>query len=135
MTKQSELKDVQPIRSLEKIDDMKWSLKKWCSERDYILFLLGINYGLRVGDLLKIKIMQNKGQQVVLLREGNTCYRLIIILGNIYDEFLTYVQPLGACEWVFPNRKGDGPITHVQACRQLNKSAQMDDMSDGIGTH
>ena len=54
MTKQSEIKDVQPIRSLEKIEDMKWSLKKWCSERDYILFLLGINSGLRVGDLLLI---------------------------------------------------------------------------------
>lgn len=34
--------DVQLIRSLEKLEDMKWSLKRYCSERDYILFLLGI---------------------------------------------------------------------------------------------
>ena len=59
--KQQEMKDVQPIRSLEKIEDMKWSLKKWCSERDYILFLLGINSGLRVGDLLKIKTIEIQG--------------------------------------------------------------------------
>ena len=31
--KQHEIKDVQPIRSLERIEDMKWSLKRWCGER------------------------------------------------------------------------------------------------------
>ncbi len=54
-SKKDEIKDVQPIRSLEQLNDMKWSLKKWCSERDYIMFLLGINTGLRVSDLLKLK--------------------------------------------------------------------------------
>lgn len=32
--KKDEIKDVQPIRSLEKLNDMKWSLKRHCSERD-----------------------------------------------------------------------------------------------------
>ncbi|TAA65587.1 site-specific integrase, partial [Planomicrobium okeanokoites] len=72
MTKQSEIKDVQPIRSLDRIEDMKWSLKKWCGERDYILFLLGINSGLRVGDLLKIKVSEIQDKQVASLREGKT---------------------------------------------------------------
>jgi hypothetical protein len=42
-SKKDEMKDVQPIRNYEKINDMKWSLKRFCGERDYILFLLGIN--------------------------------------------------------------------------------------------
>ena len=34
--------DVQPIRDLQQLEDMKWALKRFCGERDYILFLLGI---------------------------------------------------------------------------------------------
>lgn len=135
MAKQSEIKDVQPIRSLDRIEDMKWSLKKWCGERDYMLFLLGINSGLRVGDLLKIKVSEIQGKQVVSLREGKTGKRRTIHLGNIYAELNTYINSLEASEWLFPSRKGDGPITRVQAYRQLNKAAQMVDMPDGIGTH
>ncbi len=55
MNKKSHLIDVQPIRSKEQIEDMKWSLKRHCSKRDYILFLIGINTGLRISDLLQIE--------------------------------------------------------------------------------
>lgn len=135
MSKQHEMKDVQPIRSLEKIEDMKWSLKKWCGERDYILFLLGINSGLRVGDLLKIKTSEIQGKKVVSLREGKTGKRRTIHLGNIYEELDAYIRTLEGAEWLFPSRKGNGPITRVQAYRQLQKAAQMVDISVGIGTH
>ena len=135
MNKQHEIKDVQPIRSLDRIKDMKWSLKKWCGDRDYVLFLLGINSGLRVGDLLKIKVSEIQGKKVVSLREGKTGKRRTIHLGNIYDELNAYIDTLNITEWLFPSRKGTGPITRVQAYRQLNKAAQMVDMPDGIGTH
>ena len=135
MTKQNEIKDVQPIRSLDRIEDMKWSLKKWCGERDYILFLLGINSGLRVGDLLNIKTSEIQGKKVVSLREGKTGKRRTIHLGNIYDELNAYIGMLNGTEWLFPSRKGQNPITRVQTYRQLNKAAQMVDMPDGIGTH
>jgi hypothetical protein len=60
MNKKPHLIDVQPIRSKEQIKDMKWALKRHCSERDYILFLIGINTGLRVGGLLKIERQTRK---------------------------------------------------------------------------
>jgi hypothetical protein len=34
---------------------------------------------------------------------------------------------------VQPCRKGDKPITRIQAYRQLNKEARMADITDGIG--
>ncbi len=36
MDKKQHLIDVQPIRSKEQLEDMKWSLKRHCSDRDYI---------------------------------------------------------------------------------------------------
>ena len=92
---------------------MKWSLKKWCSERDYILFLLGINLGLRVVDLLNIKTSEIQDKQVVSLREGKTGKRRTIHLGNIYDELNAYIDTLDDAEWLFPSRKGQNPITRV----------------------
>lgn len=135
VAKKDEIKDVQPIRSVEKIEDMKWSLKKWCGERDYILFLLGINSGIRISDLLKFKIREIKGKKKITIREGKTKKPRDIHLTNIYDELNNYIATQEGTEWLFPSRKGDKPISRIQAYRQLNKASDMVDITDGIGTH
>ncbi|WP_010530924.1 tyrosine-type recombinase/integrase [Lentibacillus jeotgali] len=129
-----QIKDVQPIRSQQQITDMKWSLKKWCSERDYILFLIGINSGLRVGDMLKLKVKDVKNKKRVVIQEGKTKKKRIINLTNIYQEVQDYVKTVQS-EWLFPSRKGDKAITTTQAYRQLNKAGEMVDIPEGIGTH
>ncbi|WP_321285154.1 tyrosine-type recombinase/integrase [Exiguobacterium profundum] len=133
--KQLEIKDVQPIRSKEKIEDMKWSLKKWCSERDYIMFLLGINTGLRISDILKLKINDVKGKKSFIIFEGKTKKKRTVYLNGIYDELNSYIKTLEETEWLFPSRKGNQPISRIQAYRQLNKASYMVDIPDGIGTH
>lgn len=135
VSKKDEIKDVQPIRSIEKIEDMKWSLKKWCGERDYIMFLIGINAGLRVSDLLKLKVADVKGKKKITIIEGKTKKPRTIHLTNIYEELNAYINTLQGTEWLFPSRKGDKAISRVQAYRQLNKAADMVDITDGIGTH
>lgn len=129
------VQDVQPIRSLEKIEDMKWSLKRHCSERDYIMFLLGINTGLRVSDLLRLKAKDVKNKKKLIVKEGKTDKPRTIHLHNIYDELNAYINTLQGTEWLFPSRKGDKPISRIQAYRQLNKAAEMCDITEGIGTH
>lgn len=135
VSKKDEIKDVQPIRSLEKLNDLKWSLKKWCGDRDYILFLLGINTGLRVSDILVLKVKDLKGKKKIVVKEGKTEKPRTIQLTNIYDELNTYIKTLEGTEWLFPSRKGDKPISRIQAYRTLNKAAGMVDIEDGIGTH
>lgn len=133
--KSKEIKDVQPIRSLEKLEDMKWSLRKWCGERDYILFILGINTGLRVSDLLNLKISDVKGKNRITVKEGKTKKQRTIHLDNIHEVLNEYIGTLNGTEWLFPSRKGDKPISRIQAYRQLNKASEMVDIPDGIGTH
>ncbi|MEC0089884.1 tyrosine-type recombinase/integrase [Paenibacillus macquariensis] len=131
----NQIKDVQPIRSKKEIDDMKWSLKRWCSERDYILFFIGINTGLRCGDILKLKtadiLRMNKRE--LKIKEGKTAKVRTIDFNNIYDEVKAYAQTVNS-EWLFPSRKGEEPITVTQAYRQLNKSADMVGL-ESVGTH
>lgn len=134
-SKKDEIKDVQPIRSQEKIADMKWSLKKWCSERDYIMFLLGINTGLRVGDLLSLKVNEIKGKRKMTVREGKNNKPRILYLNNIYDEINHYIDIMKQSDWLFPSRNGDKSISRIQAYRRLNHAAEMVDIEEGIGTH
>ncbi|HDR7607674.1 tyrosine-type recombinase/integrase [Bacillus mycoides] len=128
----NQIKDVQPIRSKEQIADMKWALKRHCSERDYILFLLGLNTGLRVGDLLKLKVSDVRKKKVVI-REGKTKKARQLNLSNIYDEIQEYIRTVDS-EWLYPSRKGDKAITTTQAYRQLQKAADMAGL-DSVGTH
>ncbi|KOP69128.1 integrase [Bacillus sp. FJAT-18019] len=131
----NQLKDVQPLRNKSEIADLKWSLKKWCSERDYILFLIGINTGLRCGDILKLRtedILRMTKRQMKI-KEGKTAKVRVIDFNNIYDEVKAYALTVSS-EWLFPSRKGNEPITVTQAYRQLNKAANMVDI-ESIGTH
>lgn len=131
--KQNQIKDVQPIRSKEQLEDMKWSLKKFCSERDYILFLLGINTGLRIGDLLKLRVSDVRRKKRILIREGKTRKTRTLYLEGIYAEIQGYIKTLDS-EWLFPSRKGGKPITPTQAYRQLRKAAEMAEVP-AVGTH
>jgi integrase len=129
-----QIKDVKPIRDKQQIEDMKFSLKRFCSERDYILFLLGINSGLRIGDLLKLKVKDVKKKKVLVIQEGKTSKPRTIYLESVYAELNAYINTIDS-EWLFPSRKGDKPISSVQAYRQLNKASEMVDITEGIGTH
>jgi integrase len=134
MTTTNQIKDVQPIRSKQQIEDMKWSLKRHCGERDYILFLIGINTGLRIGDLLKLKVSDLKRKKKLIIQEGKTKKPRTINLSNIYEEIQSYIAHVPS-EWLFPSRKGDKPISTTQAYRQLNKASAMVDIEEGVGTH
>jgi penicillin-binding protein 2B len=122
--KKGKVKDVQPIRDYDQITDMKWALKRFCGERDYILFLLGINTGLKVSVLLNLKIKDLKKKKKVTVKEGRTKKPRIIHLNNIYHEIDSYIETLENTEWLFPSRKGDKPISRIQAYRQYFKRGE-----------
>lgn len=46
---------VEPIRSLEKLEEFKQELKKH-NEKYFIMAIIGLNLGLRIGDILRIKV-------------------------------------------------------------------------------
>jgi integrase len=138
MEKKEHLIDVQPIRSIEQLNDMKWALKRHCSERDYILFLIGINTGLRVSDILKLEAdhilkLKNKKRKEFKVREGKTKKERMINITSIFDEIYEYTQTIQS-KWLFPSRKGDSPISKIQAYRQLQKAGEFAGV-DAIGTH
>ena len=138
MSKNEYFIDVQPIRDLQQLEDMKWALRRHCGERDYILFLIGINTGLRIGDLLNLETktilrLKKKKRKEFLIREGKTKKERMVNITGIYEEVYEYTQSVNS-NWLFPSRKGDKSISAIQAYRQLQKAADFASV-EAVGTH
>ena len=54
--------NVEPIRDINAVENIKKILNG--NVRDRLLFVLGINNGLRIGDILKLKVSQLQGLKI-----------------------------------------------------------------------
>jgi integrase len=119
-------KNVQPIRSLEEIQRMKDSLLRYCSYRDYFLFVFGINVGLRISDLLPLKVHQVQNKRHIRIKEQKTGkLRTIYVNEYLWVEIDKYTTSMKPEDLLFPSRKGNSHITPTQAYRTLQKAAEM----------
>ena len=126
--------NVQPLRTKEELDDMKWSLRRFCSERDYYLFLFGINTGLRVSDILSLQVKDVRDSvNIRIVQKKNQKVRIVKI-GHIGNYTQDYIKGMADDDYLFVSRKGNKPITDTQAYRALVKAGEMIDRDD-IGTH
>ncbi|MEI5921051.1 tyrosine-type recombinase/integrase [Bacillus albus] len=130
------MKEVQPIRNKRDINKMKRAL----SGRNKLLFVLGINLGLRISDLLSLKASDlynanNRFKSHIELIETKTKKRRKL---TISDAVKKEIKDAGICgysdDYLFPSRKGSKPIGRVQAYRILNEAADRAGLSE-IGTH
>jgi len=122
---------VQPIRDKGKIEDIKSVLLKK-GYRDYILFVLGINTGLRVGDMLRLKVDDVKGTHICIKEAKTGKQKRFFINPRLAQELARYTS--GMSGYLFPSRGSDKPITRIQAYRILNHAADYCGLSE-IGTH
>lgn len=135
---------VEPIRDEKKIAAMKAVLKD-NSLRNYLLFVLGINTGLRISDLLKLRIsdvIDDNGKIVnsMWIREGkNNKERNIYFNREVKKAIQEYLESLSNYNpnwYLFKSQKGQNKaIDRGQAYHILNNAAQMVGIKERVGTH
>jgi site-specific recombinase XerD len=127
---------VEPIRCKKQIKAIKDYLKAR-SLRDHLLFVLGINSGLRISDLLSLTIKNVKEAQRIVLREKKTGktkdFPLSETCKQAINEYLAAIDRNN--EWLFQSQKGNRPISRIQAYRIINKAARAIGVNEAIGTH
>ena len=126
--------DVQPLRSQREIEEMKQSLRRWCGERDLFMFVFGINTGLRISDIVKLKVSDVRDKKTFRVVEQKSKKVRNVNIRTIHPEIMAYTYGMEPDSWLFPSRKGNGHITTTQAYRALVKAADMIDRKD-VGTH
>jgi len=138
---------VQPIRDVKKINAMKKNLlgDQENGLRNHLLFVLGINSGLRISDLLRMKIGdvwdERKGVKgFIVMREKKTGKaKQFPINKNSEKAMLQYIESLKTVDlnqYLFKSRKGENSsISRVQAWEILNNAAKDVGINEKIGTH
>lgn len=128
------MKKVQPIRSLLQIEQMKEELRKK-SKRDEFLFVFGINSGLRISDILPLRVSDVKGKKVLYIKEKKTKKtRKVILLKQLQVIIDEYCKEMKPGDYLFRSARTRKPISRIQAYRILNDAAKKVGIEE-IGSH
>ena len=141
---------VQPLRSRADIARVKEVLKGK-NLRDYVLFVLGIYTGLRISDLLKLRVKDvatREGKKLLVreslsLRERKTGKAKIIILNKVARSALKQLLRGASSDledplFVSRKRGAEGRLQAIQrgqAYHILNRAAREAGITERIGTH
>jgi len=134
------MKVVQPIRDKEIIEDIKDYLKER-NYRDYVLFMTGINTGLRIGDILKLKVKDVKGVEDIELTEMKTGKpKEVPINSSLRKALKPYIKNMDDDEYLFLSRQKDahGVRKHINrstAYRIIREAAIECGFRKRCGTH
>jgi len=129
------MNSVEPIREIKTIKNIR-SILKGQSVRNELLFIFGINVGLRISDILKLKIEDlvksnlKTVREYVIITEKKTGKTKKFYIGDIVKKVIeNYIKELSNLDmnnYVFQSRKGENmPITRQRAYRILNNAAEM----------
>jgi integrase len=126
---------VDPIRDKSLIEEIKTELLK-DNYRNYLLFVLGINTGLRIGDILKLKVQDVRNKTHIILKEQKTGKTKKFFINSVLREALDrYIKNMSDHEYLFQSRNGTNqPLSRSQAYRVLNKAGETVGL-DNIGCH
>ncbi len=136
---------VEPIRNPKKITQIKNMLKGQDNPRNYLLFSLGINFALRVQDLLRLRVrdVRNEDKTIkdfLFIQESKRGRQKRIKINPGAREALEYYFSKVKAEqddYLFPSsRDARRPISRVQAYRLINQWTEAVGLTEGrYGTH
>lgn len=105
------------------------------SYRDYFLFVMGINTGLRISDLLPLRVGDVRGKSHITLKEKKTGKtKRFKINYDLQDTIEDYTKNMDNDDYLFKSKRSNKPIQRVQAYKILNKAAEKCGIVE-IGTH
>ncbi|MDD3311206.1 tyrosine-type recombinase/integrase [Pseudodesulfovibrio sp.] len=113
----------EPIRDLGDIKSIKQLLKS--RPRDHLLFVMGINSGIRLGDLLQLKVAHVEGCKVgdsIEIRESKTGKQNFLIINKEIGRSLAVYMGHGkrcSDDYLFGSRKSGNPLALATVNRMV----------------
>lgn len=135
------MSDVQPIRKPNQIKAV-CSYLRAKDEKYYIMFIIGIQSGLRISDILQLRVTDIDKMRDTKISEKKTGKKRFLYINDpTYSEITAYIQRrcLSSDDYLIPSKKHDAngngkPISRIQAYRILKEAGEACGFS-AIGTH
>ena len=112
-------------------------LKNKHGQRDYTIFVFGIFTGLRISDILNLKVDDVKGKLKTDIVEKKTGKKRTLNLMQLTNQIIKYLNEEhdGESKWLFPSpRNNMKPLATHQYYKIMQKTAESLGL-DYIGTH
>ena len=136
-------REVEPFKDIKDIEKIKQYLKGKDNKRDYTIFVVGINVGLRAGDLLSLKwcdvLDGNKIKPSIYVVEEKTGKGKEIELNQAtkiaLEAFKGTVDNAGMDDYIFVSRKGNKHLQVRSLHRIINDVVKALKIKGNYGTH
>lgn len=126
---------VEPIRDKNVIREIKkYLLIKDSSGRNYTLFVLGINVGLRISDLLLLKVKDVRGDYINIREKKTGKHKKIKLNKEARKSVSRFINDKNDDDWLFASRKGYAAISRITAYRILVDIQETFKLGN-LGTH
>ncbi len=126
---------VEPIRDSTTVQDIGDYLKG-IHEKYYIMYMIGIYSGLRISDILKLKVRDVRGKDRIKLREKKTGKEKMFPLNRELKLALeSYCMEKKDYEYLIPSaRATDKAVSREYAYRVMHEAGKSFGL-DNLGTH
>ena len=126
---------VEPIRDSRTVKDIADYLRNR-DEKYYIMYMIGIYSGLRVSDILKLRVRDVKGKKEIRLREKKTGKeRIFPINRELGTALSTYCLDKKDYEYIVPSARAAGKaVSREYAYRVIHEAGEAFGL-DNLGTH
>ena len=130
---------VEPIRKLADIKSIKKLIMG--NPRNHLLFVLGINNGLRAGDILKLKIKDverlKPGQSIVIKENKTGKNNILMINKTVYKALRIFLEKdlLNNEEYLFASKKTKKPLTIQSVNALIKKWTEEINLAGNYGAH
>ncbi|SFJ43964.1 Phage integrase family protein [Paenibacillus sp. UNC496MF] len=125
---------VEPIRDNEVLADIKDYLKA-TNARNYIMFLIGINTGFRISDILRLRVRDVLGSHISIREKKTRKEKRALITPELKRELDGYIQGKPSNEYLIKSREGENrPITREQAYKIIREIGTVFKLSN-LGCH
>lgn len=130
---------VEPIRDPKDI----WAIKKLLGDkpRDLLLFTMGINNGLRTGDLLRLRVGDVKyakpGEYITIKESKTGKGNVLMVNKSVHGALKNYLEKVKPQDedFLFASRKGEGPVTTGAVNRIVKQWARAINLKGNYGAH
>lgn len=126
---------VEPIRDKTTVQDIADYLKE-VHEKYYIMYMIGIYSGLRVSDILKLKVRDVRDKDEIKLREKKTGKeKLFPVTTDLSKALAAYCQDKKDYDFIVPSARARNKAVSREYAYRVIHDAGVHFGLDNLGTH
>ena len=136
------MKFVEPIRDLDNVNAVSHYIKERYGEKYFIMFEIGIHTGLRISDILRLRVKDVRGKDEMILAEKKTARRkqrnkerAVYFNSRLSAEIREYTKGLDLYAYVVHRANNDYKPVSREYCYRIIRDACEHCGIEHAGTH